>query len=537
MNNKKIQKVKLLLSSYRSIATKIAKAHFSSLFSTNDFVVETNNQLIKRNLKVVKNTKTKWLKTCNFCITSNPYRRFSFQSKFDKNLKLNLQSSSSLEDKSKLSARYIQTISYQVVGILDSYLENRKNDFVKIAYSRFSKSDFIIKLLYINKYNLWFNNEIYMNGCLIEKEVVMIARKIIKHLFKVNSFPKFNNINMALDSKVAVIKSKKNDKAKSFDYWISLSSLEKGKTIKIPISTNKYFNSKVGALKNFCQINLVDGDIKISFLKNLESKKDSYIPKVDKIGLDFGLKTLFTTSLGGYYNQNFMTKIQKYDDKITKLAKSRQKQGLKTSSKRYKKLVSKLRNFLKNEIGRSINSIVSNHSPKEIVIEKLDFRSPKLSKRMNRLISNYGKKVINSKFEDIKQTYGIITTEVRAEYSSSGCNSCGYVDKRSRKTQDKFECLFCENKANADYNASLNIKERSSLPLFSMNSFVKRKELLHKLNKEFIETKLTLLYENTLRTGNHSNARILIDKIKKNKYLEGDIYFNDLLMRFESVCS
>ncbi|MEM4959348.1 MAG: hypothetical protein QXX12_05675, partial [Nanopusillaceae archaeon] len=37
------------------------------------------------------------------------------------------------------------------------------------------------------------------------------------------------------------------------------------------------------------------------------------------------------------------------------------------------------------------------HRPKKIVVEKLDFRSPELSKRMNRLIQNFGKRYIKEK--------------------------------------------------------------------------------------------------------------------------------------------
>ena len=209
--------------------------------------------------------------------------------------------------------------------------------------------DLIIKLLYINKYNLWFNNEIFMKKFLIDKYIILLARKIIKNLFKKNSFPKFNEINMALDSKVAVIKEKNSKKAKTFDYWISLSNIEKGKTIKIPIKSNKYFNNKNGILKNFCQINFINNEVDISFIKDIKSNKENYIPKIERIGLDFGLKNLFASNFGEFYSQNFMRRIEKYDRKISELAKQRQKQGLKTSSKRYKKLVKVFRDFLKNE--------------------------------------------------------------------------------------------------------------------------------------------------------------------------------------------
>jgi len=40
---------------------------------------------------------------------------------------------------------------------------------------------------------------------------------------------------MALDNKVAVLETKKQNKAKKNDYWIHLSTLEKGKKIRLPL--------------------------------------------------------------------------------------------------------------------------------------------------------------------------------------------------------------------------------------------------------------------------------------------------------------
>ena len=49
---------------------------------------------------------------------------------------------------------------------------------------------------------------------------------------------------------------------------------------------------------------------------------------------------------------------------------------------------------------------------------------------------------------------------VNPKNSSLTCSCCDNIDKKSRKTQAKFECTKCGFKANADYNASLNILKR-----------------------------------------------------------------------------
>jgi putative transposase len=47
--------------------------------------------------------------------------------------------------------------------------------------------------------------------------------------------------------------------------------------------------------------------------------------------------------------------------------------------------------------------------------------------------------------------------KVPAAYTSQTCAECGVVDRRSRQTQAKFECVACGHTGNADINAARNI--------------------------------------------------------------------------------
>ena len=49
---------------------------------------------------------------------------------------------------------------------------------------------------------------------------------------------------------------------------------------------------------------------------------------------------------------------------------------------------------------------------------------------------------------------------VQPEYTSQRCPECGCVHRSNRKSQSEFECVECGHKANADANASVNIKDR-----------------------------------------------------------------------------
>src|SRR5687768_10570952 len=87
---------------------------------------------------------------------------------------------------SKLSERYKQTNQYQVVGILQSYLSNIQNKFVEIVSKSSFDSDTKMKLFFINKYQLWFNNSAKLKGELINPDIIKISRKLIKNIFKKN---------------------------------------------------------------------------------------------------------------------------------------------------------------------------------------------------------------------------------------------------------------------------------------------------------------------------------------------------------------
>ena len=496
-------------------------------------------------------------------IANRQWRYFYKNGRFNRDLEVN-------SIKSRLSKRYRQTAQYQVVAQLESYLGNRQNEFRDYIKSSNFDKETKVKLYYINKYKNWFSQSIKMQNREIDEEIIKLSRRVIKNIFKKNRKPNLKFCNMALDAKVMEItpngikkvkKSKKlkdengelilnksgNPKVKtytqkqdrkqsSFDYWIKLSTLEKGKKIYLPLSTNSYFKGIDGEISNFIQINFqqdidkIDGErplatrhqieynnYKIDFclIKNIE--QEQYQPKIDKLALDLGLNNLFATNIGELYGRNFSRLLKEYDKIITLLAQNRQKQKLKTVSKKYKKLINRIKAYLKNEINRVINALIQNNRPKEIIVERLNFTSPKLSKKLNRMLSNFGKSIIEEKFESIKEKYGIVITEVNPAYTSQECSRCGYVEKKNRKRQAKFICGFCGKKQNADINSSKNILARSSSHLKDI--FAKRAFILDKTVTNFIERHLVVLLYIFRNNDLGKSSSYTLSKIKNKNNL------------------
>jgi putative transposase len=157
----------------------------------------------------------------------------------------------------------------------------------------------------------------------VEKRIVRVsefhkklARKIFKYLLGKNRRPKFNNISMHLDLKVAGLSKKKENGAKSFDYWLKIAILEKGKPIYIPLKANTYAEKLEGEFLNYCQVVENDGKIEFRIIKQLRKKE--YIPLTDEIAIDLGLNPLFATDKGDLFGRRFFDVLKAFDKKITK---------------------------------------------------------------------------------------------------------------------------------------------------------------------------------------------------------------------------
>ena len=196
---------------------------------------------------------------------------------------------------------------------------------------------------------------------------------------------------------------------------------------------------------------------------------------------------LLTFNEGSMYGRTyFSSKLKEYDKKISTLCARLQRNNLRPrSSRRYRKLVDSLRAFLKNEIGRVMNRSFKRFLPKHIVVERLNFQSQRLSKRLNRIIGNFGKSIVKAKLNDLSEKYNVTIEEVNPAYTSQTCSSCDYVAKENRRSQAVFICACCGLKLHADINASRCIDARSSSSI--ANIYKSKAFILDKLITRFIE--------------------------------------------------
>ena len=370
------------------------------------------------------------------------------------------------------AANRVQMARWQVVGQLQGWVSNRANEF-RDTVNRSTLPPATKHMLHtINVLGVWFRRgDVVMKdtGEAIPDAVRRLARTIMRHCMARHHKPDLSRLSMRLDHRAgSIARPVKAMQGGAVSWWANLSTLEKGRKIAVPLLTYAYHDARPGRVTNGIQVNERDGRLTFGVVTDLGeacAKSRADYDGHGVLALDFGLSTLFATSEGQLLGQGWLKHLKRYDALISMIAASQQRAGRKPrDSRRYRALVEDVRGFLRTKVGRVLNRLVEQGKPKELVLERLDFRHSDLSRRLNAILRNCGRKVIQDKLRDLEERFGVTSTEVNAAYTSQTCSCCGYVDKRNRRDQKTFLCLWCGHRMHADLNAAANIQARRARP-------------------------------------------------------------------------
>lgn len=421
------------------------------------------------------------------------------------------------------AANRVQMCRYQVVGQLQGWVSNRANEF-RDAVNRSTLGPDVKHMLHvINRMGAWFlRADVAMRetGESIPPEVRRLARSIMRHFMGRHRRPNLSRISMRLDRRAACLAAPtKATQGGKVGWWVSLSTMEPGRKIAVPLLTYDHHAKRPGRVTNGVQVNLTrEGRLTFGVVVDMGeacAKSRADYDGHGVLALDFGLSTLFATSEGQLLGQGWLKRLRRYDTLLTIIAASQLRAGKKPrESKRYRALVEDVRGFLRTEVGRVLNRLVEQGKPKELVLERLDFRNPDLSRRLNAILRNCGRSVIQSKLADLEQRFGIASTEVNPAYSSQTCNFCGYVDARNRRLQSRFQCLWCGHTKHADLNAASNIGQRRALTIGSV--FQRKDAVLAEVVRAFGERRVR-----ALRAGRTGSRGAPADPRQTNPYFGG----------------
>ncbi len=114
-----------------------------------------------------------------------------------------------------------------------------------------------------------------------------------------------------------------------------------------------------------------------------------YVARCAVVGIDFGLATLTATDKADLFGRGWLQDLKGLDKRLDGIARHRMRSGGKPRDSHHDRdLVTRLRGRLKTRVNAVLNRIVEIHAPAELVVERLDFGHPDLSRRLNRLLRN-----------------------------------------------------------------------------------------------------------------------------------------------------
>ncbi|GHO87494.1 zinc ribbon domain-containing protein [Dictyobacter formicarum] len=262
----------------------------------------------------------------------------------------------------------------------------------------------------------------------------------------------------------------------AFDYWLKVSTLDKGNPLLIPVKLAGYHKEQFTApetgkrrtINSSVTLNKRNGTwwLTLSYDETVAAQIDADAPV---IGVDVGIANFITTSDGkqyGSFNGRLRERQKRDREKRRRKAKLRkclEKKGMakekrpSTSSATGQRLIRHVR----QEINRAVNLCFSEHEGCQFAYEQLSVASMRFKARaMNAYMRASNLAHIPAQIEWNATKRGVAATKVKSAYSSQECHVCHYADRKNRPNQQTFCCRVCGHTAHADTNASQNIASR-----------------------------------------------------------------------------
>ncbi|UUI40560.1 zinc ribbon domain-containing protein [Oceanobacillus oncorhynchi] len=299
--------------------------------------------------------------------------------------------------------------------------------------------------------------------------------------------PFVHKATLQLDSRVSKIEKSHST---TEDFVVSLKLLNEKKYVEIPVSTSENSLRRLNQYKNGSMTaKVVNGKVKIGipFTKKVNKRAQEEL-----LGIDQGITDLFYTSNHTKYG-SFSGMVHVYEGSLEKKLGNRS--SLRNKLRAYQKQLKKTDNqFEKELLRKKIKHIADNLNGKKSlqkerrryhavvdyeisqavkrlfeeittnsylpVFEDLDIVKFDRGKKANKRDSFWIRGKLMRKITAKLDWHGYHYKTVDPAYTSKMCGKCHHVDEDNRKGKT-FTCTVCKYKADADYNASVVIKNRA----------------------------------------------------------------------------
>lgn len=217
---------------------------------------------------------------------------------------------------------------------------------------------------------------------------------------------------------------------------------------------------------------------------------NTHINKHKDIGIDWGLRSLITTSRGEIYGSHILPWLTTINDDIVSVendlnSKNLTKKKRKRLSNRRTNLHQRVSGHVRKEI-RKIFTHLTTTSISTITVEDVrnaNLNGAQLSNSLNDTATKTIRDALYQELRRVKRNHSIEVFEVNPAYTSQECSSCGCVSKYARKNK-KYECIYCANILDADVNAARVIVNRRFCPGLTLKT--KNEDILLMRRAEFL---------------------------------------------------
>jgi putative transposase len=200
-------------------------------------------------------------------------------------------------------------------------------------------------------------------------------------------------------------------------------------------------------------------------------------PSDEVIGVDLGLNHPAVTSKRHFLGER---RWKEQERRIFRLRRQLQKRGTKSAKRHLKKLSGQLFRQRRDHDHVLSKRLVANATPgSTLVLENLiAIRDTSKIGRGKAHKNVESKRCLHSwsfaqfhRFLSYKAAArGIGVIKVDPRHTSQQCSRCGYQGRSNRRSQSLFLCRECGYHINADYNASVNIREKHLASLASLGT-------------------------------------------------------------------
>ncbi len=183
----------------------------------------------------------------------------------------------------------------------------------------------------------------------------------------------------------------------------------------------------------------------------------------DILGIDCGVVQLAVDSDGEFFSGEQVEKVRnRFHNQRAEL----QSKGTRSAKRKLKKISGTQSNFQKNTNHVISKTVISKAkcTNRSVALEDLSGirTGTKVRKSQRSRLANWGFYQLQNYISYKAKREGIKVEFVDPRSTSRMCSKCSHTDKANRKSQSEFCCKSCGFSINADWNAALNIKAKST---------------------------------------------------------------------------